>query len=268
MARYPRDRAAATSRGESLERSVEESMGPGGDPNVPGDARQLRLGAIARSLGAEPSVCREEARSGVQNRSPRRRGPHLGAGTAEAYPFWLQARRSEAGELRDEAGKVLDQSPVGGERVKEGSKAMLHVGDGPASVEVPNVVGLSVSEAKARLGEAGLVVGSQREVPSDTAPKGVVVEQRYPAGTEVKLGTAANIGVSSEVQQVAAPDAPIQSTAAASATAAASPTAPPTGTVSATASAPALEEDAAGDVESGNSGPGSDNSGHGSSGGG
>jgi hypothetical protein len=243
-------------------------MGPGGDPNVPGDARRLRLGAIARSLGAEPSVCREEARSGVQNRSPRRRGPHLGAGTAEAYPFWLQARRSEAGELRDEAGKVLDQSPVGGERVKEGSKAMLHVGDGPASVEVPNVVGLSVSEAKARLGEAGLVVGSQREVPSDTAPKGVVVEQRYPAGTEVKLGTAANIGVSSEVQQVAAPDAPIQSTAAASATAAASPTAPPTGTVSATDSAPAFEEDAAGDVESGNSGPGSDNSGYGSSGGG
>jgi hypothetical protein len=65
------------------------------------------------------------------------------------------------------------------------------------------------------------------------------------------------------VQQVAAPDAPIQSTAAASATAAASPTA----SVSATASALALEEDAAGDVESGNSGPGSDNSGHGSSGG-
>jgi hypothetical protein len=56
-------------------------------------------------------------------------------------------------------------------------------------------------------------------------------------------------------------------TAAASATAAASPTALPTGTVSTTASAPALEEGATGDLESGNSGPGSDNSGHGSSGG-
>jgi hypothetical protein len=52
-------------------------------------------------------------------------------------------------------------------------------------------------------------------------------------------------------------------TAAASATVAASPTALPTGTVSATASAPALEEDATGDLESANSGPGSDNSGHG-----
>jgi serine/threonine-protein kinase len=180
-----------------------------------------------------------------------------------AAGFRVDVRKQESSAA--EAGKVLDQSPAGGERVREGSEAMLHVGDGPVSVEVPSVVGLSVSEAKARLGEAGLVVGPQREVPSNTAPKGVVVEQRYPAGREVKLGTAVNIGVSSEVQQVAAPDAPIQSTAAASATAAASPTAPPTGSVPATASAPALEEDAAGDVESGNSGPGSDNSGHGSS---
>jgi hypothetical protein len=152
-----------------------------------------------------------------------------------ASDFELDVRKQESSAT--EASKVLGQSPVGGERVKEGSEAMLHVGDGPASVEVPNVVGLSVSEAKERLGEASLVVGSQREVPSDTAPKGVVVEQRYPVGTEVKLGTAANIGVSSEVQQVAAPDAPIQSTAAASATAATSPTALPTGTVSATARA-------------------------------
>jgi serine/threonine-protein kinase len=182
-----------------------------------------------------------------------------------ASGFKVDVRRQ--GSSAAEAGKVLDQSPAGGERVREGSEAMLHVGDGPASVAVPNVVGLSVYEAKARLGKAGLVVGSQREVPSNTAPKGVVVEKRYPAGTEVKLGTAVNIGVSSEGQQVAAPDAPIQNTAAASATAAASPTALPTGTVSATANAPGSEEHAAGDVESGNSGPGSDNSGHGSSGG-
>jgi serine/threonine-protein kinase len=185
--------------------------------------------------------------------------------TASAFKVDVQRQEGSAAE----AGTVLDQSPPGGERVKEGSVATLYIGDEPASVEVPNVVGLSVSEAKARLGEADLVVGSQREVPSNTAPKGVVVEQRHPAGTEVKFGTAVNIGVSSGGQQVAAPDAPIQSTASASATAAASATASvsATASTSATASAPALEEGAAEDVESGNSGPGSDNSGHGSSGG-
>jgi eukaryotic-like serine/threonine-protein kinase len=199
-------------------------------------------------------------------------GPYVESLTEEqarqkltASGFKVDVRRQESSAA--EAGKVLNQSPTGGERAKEGSGTMPHVGDGPASVEVPSVVGLSVSKAKARLGEAGLVVGSEREVPSNKTPEGVVVEQRFPAGTDVKLGTAVNIGVSSAVQQVATPDAPIQSTAVASATAAASPTALPTGTVSATASAPALEEDAAGDVESGNSGPGSDNSWHGSSGG-
>ena len=83
--------------------------------------------------------------------------------------FKLDVRKQESSATK--AGKVLDQSPVGGERVKEGSKAMLHVGDGPASVEVPNVVGLSVSEAKARLGEAGLVVGSQRECRATRPPR-------------------------------------------------------------------------------------------------
>jgi tRNA A-37 threonylcarbamoyl transferase component Bud32 len=163
--------------------------------------------------------------------------------TASGFKVDVRKRESSAAE----AGKVLDQSPAGGERVKEGSEIMLHVGDGPVSVEVPKVVGLSVIVAKARLGEAGLAVGSQRKVPSDTAPKGVVVEQRYPAGTEVKVGTAVNIGVSSGPQQVAAPDASIQSTAAAS------------------ASEPAIEEDAGEEVEGGNSGPGSDNSGPGNS---
>ena len=130
---------------------------------------------------------------------------------------------------------------------------MLDVGDDPAFLRVPKVVGLSVSEVKARLGEAGLTVGSQRKVPSYTTAEGVVVEQGYPAGTEVAPGTAVNIGVSSGPQQVGAPDAPPPSTTA-------SATATPTAT------APALGEDV-GERVGGNSGPGSDNSGHGSSGG-
>jgi eukaryotic-like serine/threonine-protein kinase len=199
-----------------------------------------------------------------------------------AAGFKVDVRKRESSAV--EAGKVLDQSPPGGERVKEGSRVLLDVSDGPASVEVPKVVGLRVFEANARLGEVGLAVGSQRKVPIDTAPKGVIVEQGYPAGTEVKRGTAVNIGVSSGPQQVAAPDAPIRSTAAASASAPASATAsasapttatvspnataPPTATAPPAASAPALGEDSREKVVGANSGPGSDNSGHGSSGGG
>jgi tRNA A-37 threonylcarbamoyl transferase component Bud32 len=159
--------------------------------------------------------------------------------------FKVDVRRRESSAA--EAGKVLDQSPAGGERAKEGSEVVLDAGDGPASVQVPNVVGLSVSEAKARLGEADLTVGSQRKVPSDTAVKGVVVEQGHPAATEVEPGTAVNISVSSGPQQVPAPDAPTQST-------------------SASATASALREDAGEEIGDDNSGPGSENSGPGSSG--
>ena len=165
--------------------------------------------------------------------------------------FKADVRRRESSAA--EAGKVLDQSPAGGERAKEGSEVVLDAGDGPASVQVPKVVGLSVSEAKARLGEADLTVGSQRNVPSDTAAKGVVVEQGYPAATEVEPGTAVNIGVSSGPLQAPAPDAPTQSTSASA-------------TATATATASALGEDGGEEVEGGNSGPGSDNSGSGSSG--
>jgi hypothetical protein len=169
--------------------------------------------------------------------------------TASGFKVDVQRRKSSAAEAR----KVLDQSPPGGERAKEGFGVVLDVGDDPASVRVPKVVGLSVSEIKARLGEAGLTIGSQRQVPSDMTAEGVVVEQGYPAGTEVAPGTAVNIGVSSGPQQVGAPDAPPPSTTA-------SATATPTAT------APALGEDV-GERVGGNSGPGSDNSGHGSSGG-
>jgi serine/threonine-protein kinase len=148
------------------------------------------------------------------------------------------------------AGKVLEQSPAAGERAEKGSRVVIEVGDGRATVKVPDVVGLSLSEAKAALDRAGLTVGLQREIPSDTVPKGVVVEQGYPVGTEVGTGTAVNIRVSSGPQRVVAP-APSTSAPA-----------------SAPTSAPALGEDAEEGEEIGNdnSGPGSSGSGNSGSG--
>jgi serine/threonine protein kinase len=159
---------------------------------------------------------------------------------AEAQP-----RESSAAD----AGKVLEQSPAAGKRVERGSQVVIEVGEGPPTTRVPDLVGLSVSEAKATLGEANLITGSQRKVPSDTVAKGIIVEQGYPPGTEVEPETTVNIGVSSGPQQVAVPDA-------------LSTPSPASATASATATAPVLGGDAEGD----NSGPGSDNSGPGSSG--
>jgi hypothetical protein len=162
-----------------------------------------------------------------------------------AAGFEVEAQRRESSAA--DASKVLEQSPAAGKRVERGSRVIIEVGEGPSTTRVPDLVGLSVSEAKATLGEANLTVGLQSRVPSDTASEGAIVEQGYPPGTEVEPETPVNIGVSSGPQRVAAPDA--------------SSTPSPT-SATATATAPAAEEGG----EEDNSGPGSDNSGPGSSG--
>jgi eukaryotic-like serine/threonine-protein kinase len=165
--------------------------------------------------------------------------------TASGFEVEAQPRQSSAADV----GKVLAQSPAAGKRVEKGSRVIIEVGEGPPTTRVPDIIGLSVSDAKATLGEAELIVGSQRKVPSDTVAEGVIVEQGYPPGTEVESETPVNISVSSGPQRVATSDA-------------SSTPSPTSATASAAATAPAAEVDG----EEDNSGPGSDNSGPGSSG--
>jgi membrane peptidoglycan carboxypeptidase len=65
----------------------------------------------------------------------------------------------------------------------------------PARTKVPNVVGQKVQAAQVALGQAGLRA-EVREVPNP-APKGQVIAQSPPAGTEVAGGSAVSLLVSS-----------------------------------------------------------------------
>ncbi|HEV8045772.1 MAG TPA: Stk1 family PASTA domain-containing Ser/Thr kinase, partial [Rubrobacter sp.] len=96
-----------------------------------------------------------------------------------------------------DAGIVLEQSPSGGQSANRGSKVLLAVGAGASTVEVPEVRGLSLSEAEAELSQAGLSVGSVNEITSETAPEGEVIEQGIGPGAAVDPGTAVNLGISS-----------------------------------------------------------------------
>jgi serine/threonine-protein kinase len=61
----------------------------------------------------------------------------------------------------------------------------LVVSQGPASVPVPNVVGLRQDEARRQLETAGLRVGRVSRSATKKGPPGTVVEQRPAAGTGV-----------------------------------------------------------------------------------
>ncbi len=126
--------------------------------------------------------------------------------------FRPEVERRESTE--EETGTVLNQSPGGETRARNGSPVTLQVGSGPsgpATVAVPEVSNMSLPEAEAALGNAGLAVGNVREIQRNDVAPGVVVEQGYQVGVPVAPGTAINLGVSVE-PPAPAPETPNQDT--------------------------------------------------------
>ncbi len=99
----------------------------------------------------------------------------------------VEVRTRESPE--EETGQVLEQSVAGGDVVSEGSKIFLTVGEGPQGPRVPDLVGLTYSEAEAELDRAGLPLGGVREVTSETVPAGVISGQDPEAGSKLEPGS-------------------------------------------------------------------------------
>src|SRR4028119_1744034 len=59
-------------------------------------------------------------------------------------------------------GRVMTQSPDGGESVERGSEVNIAVGTGPETVRVPNVTGANEAQARQVLGEGAPVPGDGR----------------------------------------------------------------------------------------------------------
>jgi serine/threonine-protein kinase len=95
---------------------------------------------------------------------------------------------------------------VAGGEVPKGTAIEVVVSDGPAPRSVPNVVGLSTTDAATRLAERGLVPGTTTEEFSDTVGAGVILSSEPAAGTQVPKGTAVNVVVSKGADQVVVPD--------------------------------------------------------------
>jgi beta-lactam-binding protein with PASTA domain len=106
------------------------------------------------------------------------------------------------------AGIVLSQSPTAGTTVAKGSVVTLDVTKArePAvpQVELPDMIGTSFADSRARLRGLGLRVRVVRVVAAD--PAGTVVGQTPRAGTEVREGTTVTLRVSTGPAEVAIPD--------------------------------------------------------------
>ena len=93
-------------------------------------------------------------------------------------------------------GCVISQAPPAGASVSPGSAVDLVVSQGPQSVSVPDVVGMTQTAAGTALTNALLAVGAVTKLYSPTVPAGQVMNQDPAAGTNAAVGTSVDLGVS------------------------------------------------------------------------
>ena len=107
------------------------------------------------------------------------------------------SKQTEYSDTVDE-GYVIFQTPEALEKIASGSTVVLTISAGPAEkmVSVPDLRGMTESEAKAKLTASNLKVGTVTEDYSDSVTKGNVLSQSYSPGTEIGENSSVNFVVS------------------------------------------------------------------------
>jgi eukaryotic-like serine/threonine-protein kinase len=100
---------------------------------------------------------------------------------------------------------VLEQDPIAGEKVDEGSTVTLSVSSGPAIVTVPDVSGRPEKAATELLEQAGLLVDPGFGF-SDTVPEGRAIGTEPGAGTDISAGSTVKLTISRGSNKVEVPD--------------------------------------------------------------
>lgn len=95
-------------------------------------------------------------------------------------------------------GKVLKQSPDGGEALAKDGEITITVsnGEGKQKVEVPNLIGMTEDEAEAALTAVKLKLGKVSTGVSETYNEDKIMWQEYDAGEQIDIGESVNIRVS------------------------------------------------------------------------
>ena len=93
---------------------------------------------------------------------------------------------------------VLKQDPAAGEEAENGDTINIEVsdGEGKEEISVPNLLGMTLEDAKTALKNAGFTFGKVSQGVSDTYSEGEVMWQQYNSGTKLEKGSSINIRIS------------------------------------------------------------------------
>jgi serine/threonine-protein kinase len=181
--RLDRDGFRVTTREQRYHQSAPE--GTVLDQSPPAGSREPRGATIALDLSRGPRF----------GEVP----PVVGMSQAEAERA-IQEAGLDRGIVTEQAseaprGQVLASAPVAGARVAIPATVSLTVSTGPGAVEVPDVVGQAISEARALLQQIGFRVRTRTDSLS-TTPAGTVVQQRPGPGASTRSGAVVTLTVS------------------------------------------------------------------------
>lgn len=140
---------------------------------------------------------------------PNVEGDTLGSArtTLEDEGFTVEVVKRETTDP-NEVGVVLKQDPAADEETEKGSTITLTVGkEKPEeTTTVPNLYGLSQTDAGNEIVAKGLVVGKVKQRKTDEVDPGEVFEQSPSAGSTVAAGSSIDLIVSSGAEKVEVPD--------------------------------------------------------------
>ncbi|HVM19544.1 MAG TPA: Stk1 family PASTA domain-containing Ser/Thr kinase, partial [Egibacteraceae bacterium] len=152
---------------------------------------------IARMLGTDPVDMVE-----VPDVTGQRAGP--AQQELQALGFETEVTRVNNDEVP--ANRVISTDPAPGAMAEQGSTIQLEVSRGPEQVEVPDIIGMTQSDAIGAIQEAGLSVGELSNARSDEVDQGRVVEASPQPGTTVDPNSPVDIVVSAGPATVPIPD--------------------------------------------------------------
>ena len=106
------------------------------------------------------------------------------------------------------AGDITSQSPAASQLLLPGTAVDLVISKGPATVSVPNVVGMTQANAEAAITAMNLQVGGTTATYSSTVPAGNVMSQKPTAKAVVNQGTSIVLVISNGPAPVVIPPDP------------------------------------------------------------
>ncbi len=103
------------------------------------------------------------------------------------------------------SGQIIRQSVAADTSVNEGTVVDIVISAGLSRVTVPDLSGMTQSEAGTALTAAGLVLGSVTEEDSTTVPSGEVISQSVAADSSILYGSVVDIVISAGLPQITVP---------------------------------------------------------------